>query len=119
MNFGSRLYQLNRLFLLALKVDHAVEFGLGELQAGRKPVFVLEHTLETLLREVITNRFDDRSDAPGDDDPPERPAAPDPQPTTTRLPLEDAAPEPARRTLRPTPIPPSTSAMRCNGCWTG
>ena len=94
MNFGSRLYQLNRLFLLALKVDHAVEFGLGELQAGRKPVFVLEHTLETLLREVITNRFDDRSDAPGDDDPPERPAAPDPQPTTTRLPLEDGAPEP-------------------------
>ncbi len=94
MNFGSRLYQLNRLFLLALKVDHAVEFGLGELQAGRKPVFVLEHTLETLLREVITNRFDERSDAPGGDDPPERPAAPDPQPMTTRLPLEDAAPEP-------------------------
>ena len=54
--------------LLALKVDHAVEFGLGELQAGRKPVFVLEHTLETLLREVITNRFDERSDAPGGDD---------------------------------------------------
>ncbi len=93
MNFGSRLYQLNRLFLLALKVDQAVEFGLGELQAGRKPVFVLEHTLETLLREVITNRFDERSDSPTDDDSPERPAAPDPRPTTTSLPLEDGASE--------------------------
>jgi len=60
MNFGSRLYQLNRLFLLALKVDHAIEFGAREIEAGRKPVFVLENTLETTLKEIITDRFDDR-----------------------------------------------------------
>lgn len=59
MNFGSRLYQLNRLFLLALKVEHAIEFGARELEAGRKPIFVLENTLETLLREIITNQFDE------------------------------------------------------------
>ncbi len=94
MNFGSRLYQLNRLFLLALKVDHAVEFGLGELQADRKPVFVLEHTLETLLREVITNRFDDRTDSPVEDDSPGRPAALDVRPAAATLPLEDSASEP-------------------------
>ena len=44
MNFGSRLYQLNRLFLLALKVDHAIELGAREIEAGRKPVFVVENT---------------------------------------------------------------------------
>ena len=54
INFGSRLYQLNRLFLLALKVDHAIAFGDREIAAGRKPVFVLENTLETLLRDIIT-----------------------------------------------------------------
>ena len=59
MNFGSRLYQLNRLFLLALKVDHAIEFGAREIEAGRKPVFVVENTLETLLKEIVTHRFDD------------------------------------------------------------
>ena len=65
MNFGSRLYQLNRLFLLALKVDHAIEFGAGEIEAGRKPVFVLENTLETTLKEIITDRFDDRAAGAG------------------------------------------------------
>lgn len=59
MNFGSRLYQLNRLFLLALKVDHAIAFGAREIEAGRKPMFVVENTLETLLKEIITDEFDD------------------------------------------------------------
>ncbi|MFO1419441.1 MAG: strawberry notch family protein [Candidatus Competibacteraceae bacterium] len=67
MNFGSRLYQLNRLFLLALKVDHAIEFGAGEIEAGRKPVFVLENTLETTLKEIITDRFDDHETGTGDE----------------------------------------------------
>lgn len=66
MNFGSRLYQLNRLFLLAVKVDHAIEFGAREIEAGRKPMFVLENTLETTLKEIITNRFDDREAGTGD-----------------------------------------------------
>ena len=59
MNFGSRLYQLNRLFMLALKVDHAIEFGAREIEAGRKPVFVVENTLETLLKEIVTQSFDE------------------------------------------------------------
>ena len=98
MHFGSRLYQLNRLFLLALKVDHAVEFGLEALQAGRKPVFVLEHTLETLLREVMTNRFDERTDTPLDDESPEPLATIMTRPASATLPLEDDPPEhgPAR-----------------------
>jgi hypothetical protein len=98
MHFGSRLYQLNRLFLLALKVDHAVEFGLEALQAGRKPVFVLEHTLETLLREVITNRFDEQTDTPLDHESPEPPAITMAHPASATLPLEDDPPEhdPAR-----------------------
>lgn len=58
MNFGSRLYQLNRLFMLALKVDQAIEFGAREIEAGRKPVFVVENTLETLLKEIVTQQFD-------------------------------------------------------------
>ena len=66
LNFGSRLYQLNRLFLLALKVDHAIEFGAREIEAGRKPVFVLENTLETLLREIVTNQFDERLQGEGE-----------------------------------------------------
>ena len=66
MNFGSRLYQLNRLFLLALKVDHAVEFGAREIEAGRKPMFVLENTLETLLKAIVTDRFDEGGADGGD-----------------------------------------------------
>ncbi|MEE4376338.1 MAG: strawberry notch family protein [Candidatus Competibacteraceae bacterium] len=59
VHFGSRLYQLNNLFLLALKIDQAIEFGAQELAAGRKPVFVLENTMESLLKEVVTNRFEE------------------------------------------------------------
>ena len=59
INFGSRLYQLNRLFMLALKVDHAIEFGAREIEAGRKPVFVVENTLETLLREIVAHASDE------------------------------------------------------------
>ncbi|MGB5063696.1 MAG: strawberry notch C-terminal domain-containing protein, partial [Candidatus Competibacter sp.] len=68
MNFGSRLYQLNRLFMLALKVDHAIEFGAREIEAGRKPVFVVENTLETLLKEIVTQRFDETLTAADADD---------------------------------------------------
>lgn len=59
MNFGSRLYQLNRLFLMALKVDLASAFAVDEIKAGRKPVIVVENTMETLLRAVIDNAFEE------------------------------------------------------------
>lgn len=53
MNFGSRLYSLNRQFLLGIKIEEAVEASLVSLQAGRKPVIAVENTGESLLRQVI------------------------------------------------------------------
>lgn len=57
MNFGSRLYNLNRQFLLAIKIDDAISVALRDLQEGRKPVIAVENTGESLLREVIARRL--------------------------------------------------------------
>lgn len=56
MNFGSRLYAINRQFLLGIKIDSCVQTALDALQAGRKPVIAVENTGEALLREVIARR---------------------------------------------------------------
>ncbi|MDB6011083.1 MAG: hypothetical protein JWL65_3333, partial [Gammaproteobacteria bacterium] len=56
MNFGSRLYAINRQFLLGIKIDSCVQTALEALQAGRKPVIAVENTGEALLREVIGRR---------------------------------------------------------------
>ena len=53
MNFGSRLYNINRQFLLSLVVDEAADAAVEALQQGRKPVIAVENTGESLLREVI------------------------------------------------------------------
>jgi hypothetical protein len=53
-NFGSRLYTIIRQFLLAITVDAAVEHGVRAIKEGRKPVFVLEQTMETMLRETLS-----------------------------------------------------------------
>lgn len=53
MNFGSRLHQIYRQFLLALEVDMAADCALDALRAGEKPVLVLENTGESLLTDVI------------------------------------------------------------------
>ena len=68
MNFGSRLYQLNRLFLMALKVEAATEFAIAEIKAGHKPVMVIENTMEALLRAVIQGDYEPQ-DPPGPLDP--------------------------------------------------
>ena len=68
MNFGSRLYQLNRLFLMALKVEAATEFAIEEIKAGHKPVMVIENTMESLLRAVIQGDYEPQ-DPPGPLDP--------------------------------------------------
>lgn len=57
VNFGSRLYTILRQFLLATKVDAAVAGGIQAIKEGRKPVFVLEQTMETMLREALANDF--------------------------------------------------------------
>jgi predicted RNA methylase len=56
MNFGSRLYSLNRQFLLGIKIEEAVDAALASLEAGRKPVIAVENTGESLLRQVIARR---------------------------------------------------------------
>lgn len=57
MNFGSRLYNLNRQFLLAIKIEEAVQTALEDLANGRKPVIAVENTGESLLRQVLSRRL--------------------------------------------------------------
>lgn len=56
VNFGSRLYQIYRQFLLALQVDLAADRAIESLRSGEKPVLVLENTGESLLNDVIAAR---------------------------------------------------------------
>ena len=56
MNFGSRLYSLNRQFLLGLGIEEAVDGALSDLRKGIKPVIGVENTGEALLREVVARR---------------------------------------------------------------
>ena len=56
MNFGSRLYNINRQFLLSLVVEEAADAAVEALQQGRKPVIAVENTGESLLREVLARR---------------------------------------------------------------
>lgn len=51
-NFGSRLQPIMRQFMSALSVDHTVEMCVKELVEGRKPVVVVEQTMESLMREL-------------------------------------------------------------------
>jgi len=57
MNFGSRLYGINRQFLLGVSIDDAAEVALNALANGRKPGFAVENTGEALLRAVISRRL--------------------------------------------------------------
>ncbi|MEJ7745228.1 MAG: strawberry notch C-terminal domain-containing protein [Luteimonas sp.] len=53
VNFGSRLYNIYRQFLLALQVDLAADRAVDALESGKKPVIVLENTMEALLQDII------------------------------------------------------------------
>lgn len=55
MEFGSRLYSLNRLFVLALKNEQVQEQALECLRRGEKPVVFVENTMESLLRDIIND----------------------------------------------------------------
>jgi len=54
MNFGSRLYQINRQFLLALKAQDVVRHAQAALEANKKPIIALQHTGESLLTDFVT-----------------------------------------------------------------
>ncbi|CAN7529616.1 strawberry notch family protein [Pseudoxanthomonas sp. LjRoot168] len=53
INYFSRLFNIYRQFLLALQVDLAADRAIEALKAGQKPVFVLENTMESLLKETL------------------------------------------------------------------
>lgn len=52
LSFGSPLYNLSKIALAALKTDFVIEQALEDLRGGKKPVLVVDSTLETLLREL-------------------------------------------------------------------
>lgn len=53
VNFGSRLFAIYRQFMMALKTDLAAERAVQALEEGKKPVIVLENTMESLLNDVV------------------------------------------------------------------
>lgn len=56
MNFSSRLYNITRQFLLAVKTDEAIQACLEAINNGQKPVVAVENTGEALLRTLISIR---------------------------------------------------------------
>lgn len=54
--FGSRLYNILRQFMIAIKIDDAADTAVQALKEGRKPVLVMEQTFEALLKEVLQSR---------------------------------------------------------------
>ncbi|MDH0342032.1 strawberry notch C-terminal domain-containing protein [Chromobacterium haemolyticum] len=63
VNFGSRLFAIYRQFMMALKTDLAAERAIQALEDGKKPVIVLENTMESLLSEVVLRNRPDILDA--------------------------------------------------------
>lgn len=51
-NFGSRKAPLMRQFLTALSVEQCIDRCVDSLLAGKKPVVVIEQTMESLMREL-------------------------------------------------------------------
>ena len=73
-NFGSRLQLVSRQFATALLVDYCIEIAVADLLADRKPVIVIETTMETLMRELASDSLDGADD---DAAPPEAAAPPE------------------------------------------
>ncbi|OPE43624.1 hypothetical protein APB71_09795, partial [Pseudomonas aeruginosa] len=54
-NFGSRLYAIYRQFMMAIKTDLAADRAIKALEEGKKPVIVLESTMESLLVDIVAD----------------------------------------------------------------
>jgi len=54
LNFGSRLHELNRQFLLSIKTEDAVQLALKALDDNKKPIFTVQHTGESLLADYLS-----------------------------------------------------------------
>lgn len=53
MNFGSRLHELSRQFLLAIKAADVVKHVREALEANKKPIVPVQHTGDALLQDFI------------------------------------------------------------------
>jgi non-ribosomal peptide synthetase component F len=63
MNFGSRLYNVTRQFLMGLQVDETVEQALKDLENNIKPVIGVENTGESFLNDMINRNIFSAEDA--------------------------------------------------------
>jgi hypothetical protein len=52
MSFGSPLYNLSRLFVCSLLVDKAADEAVAALLSDRKPVILVENTIQSVLEEL-------------------------------------------------------------------
>lgn len=52
--FGSRLFNIYRQFLMASMTDLAAEQAIDALRENKKPVIVLENTMEAVLRDTVS-----------------------------------------------------------------
>lgn len=68
VNFGSRLFAIYRQFMMAIKTDLAAERAVQALEEGKKPVIVLENTMESLLSDVVMQNRPDFLDPESLDD---------------------------------------------------
>jgi len=55
MNFGSRLYQISRTFIMSIKAPDVVAETLQALKENRKPIIAIQATGEALLRDFVTS----------------------------------------------------------------
>ena len=60
MNFGSRLYNTTRQFLLALQIDQSIEQAINDLENNIKPVIGVENTGESLVTHLINSKIFNR-----------------------------------------------------------
>lgn len=54
-NFGSRLYQMSRQLYMVLKTDVVADACIDALMSGKKPVIVVEQTMEAAIRGAIAD----------------------------------------------------------------
>lgn len=55
--FANQMFLIARQFLLALKAESAINLAVQEHAAGRKPVFMLEQTMEGPLSEIAAAKY--------------------------------------------------------------
>lgn len=67
-NFGSRLYQMSRQLYMVLKTDVVADTCIDALMAGKKPVIVVEQTMESAMRGAIADMLKKDVDEDGEAD---------------------------------------------------